>query len=171
LDASLLAPETGRNVPYFGGIGCYKQTTARLITSSIAAHTGGGGRIRMDDQFRLMLISHDAIASMQAIPIRSPAGDARVFPVRGKQELLSFISRVGIDSVVTTRQLGRPEQLGECKPPVMEYTYNMLPQEQIVGTIKRHFATTREYIYLGSTKLSSSEAFQRMTDWVEDQHH
>jgi hypothetical protein len=126
------------------------------------------------DQFRLLLISHDELATMQAIPLGapSPAGDTRVFPrLRGKKDLMSFILHVGIDSIVQTRQIGRPEQLGESNPPALERTFNLLHPKQIMRAIGRRFATNHDDISLGSTKLSPSEGLQRITDWTAGHGH
>ena len=139
-----------------------------------------------EQPFRLMLIFYNELAALQAVPLNgvpSPAGHEAVGGIiRGKEDFVSLISHIGIDSVVKTRQTSN-------EPPAFERIFNMLPPSQIISTIEGHFAafhqaemkiiladrplTERdgvalpalENIVLGSTQLSPSEGFQRMTVW------
>jgi hypothetical protein len=139
-------------------------------------------------RFRLKLIFYDELASLEAIPLNgvpSPAGHEAVGGmVRGKEDLVSLISDIGIDSVVQTRQLVEQELW-----PRIERTFNMLTPSQIISAIEGHFAAYHEAeeriifadqplterdrvalpalkgIDLGSTRLSPAEGFQRLTDW------
>lgn len=145
-----------------------------------------------EQPFRLMLIFYNELAALQATPLNgvpSPSGHEAVGGmIRGKDDLVSLISHIGIDSVVQTRQLRKPA-LSENGPPAFERIFNVLPPSQIISTIERHFAayadaevkilsTDRslteldalalpalQEIVLGSSTLSPSEGFQRMMDW------
>ena len=77
---------------------------------------------------------------------------------------MSLISEIEIDSVVHTRQLGKPG-LGDDTLPKFERIFNMLLPSQIISTIEAHSARYPGDIVLGSTRLSPSEGFQRMTNW------
>lgn len=139
-----------------------------------------------EQPFRLMLIFYNELAALQAVPLNGvpgPAGHEAVGgTVRGKEDLVSLISHIGIDSVVKTRQTS-------SEPPTFERIFNMLPPSQIISTVQGYFAvyhqaemkiiladrplTERdsvalpalENIVLGSTQLSPSEGFRRMKDW------
>ncbi len=121
-----------------------------------------------NQQFRLKLIFWNELATIQAIPLNgvpSVAGHEAVGGVvRGKEDLVSLISDIEIDSVVQTRQLGMQE-FGDDTPPKFQRIFNMLLPSQIISTIEEHFETNRVDIVLGSTKLSPPEGFQRMTNW------
>jgi hypothetical protein len=121
-----------------------------------------------NQQFRLKLIFYNELATIQAIPLNgvpSVAGHEVVgCIVRGKEDLVSLISDIEIDSVVRTRQLGTQE-FGDDAPPKFQRIFNMLVPSQIINTIEEYFETDRVDIVLGSTKLSPSKGFQRMTNW------
>jgi hypothetical protein len=140
-----------------------------------------------EQPFRLQLIFYDEIESLQAVPLngvpRRAGDEATGGMVRGKKDLVSLISEIGIDSVVQTRQVRE-------RPLTFEHTYCLLPPSQIVDLVEERFAACHEAedkiladrpltgrdvvalsffecIVLGSTKLSSTVGFQRMREWFE----
>lgn len=109
-------------------------------------------------RFRLKLIFDDELACLHAIRLNgvpSPAGHEAVGGMaRGKEDLVSLITDVGIDSVVQTRQLGE-RALGDAKliaeyvaaswrPPNIEHTFSIRTPSEIIGAIEGHFAAYHE---------------------------
>lgn len=147
-------------------------------------HTG-----TREQPFRVQLIFYDELKSVQAVPLNgipSPIGDEGVGGMlHGKEDVASFISDIGIDSIVQTRQLSE-------QPLVLERIFHTLPPSQIISAIEEGFGarcevdvkilegqplTERDHatlsyfecVVLGSTGLRSTEGFCRMREWFRRQ--
>lgn len=51
----------------------------------------------------------------------------------GREDVLSFLSEIGIDSIVQTRQLTQQSL-------TFELIFNLLPPKQIIGAVEQRFA-------------------------------
>ncbi len=139
-----------------------------------------------EQPFRLMLIFYDELATLQAIPLNGvpdPAGCEKIGGmVRGKEDLLSLLSDIGIDSVAQTRQMATLDQ----EPPRFVRIFTIQTPSQIIDYIEARFGEghaaemrfiesdtlleldpgpNMEEIVLGATKLTPGQGFQLMMDW------
>ena len=138
--------------------------------------------------FRVQLIFYDELKTVQAVPLNGvpdPLRDETAGGLlHGKDDVLSFISAIGIDSIVQTRQLR------DLPNPAFELIFHMRPAGEIISVIEKRFDTRYEAdikilegkplterdraavsdldcIVLGSTRLRSTDGFHRMREWLE----
>jgi hypothetical protein len=138
--------------------------------------------------FRVQLIFYDELGSVQVVPLNgvpnSLSDEIVGGMLRGGHDVASFISGIGIDSIVQTRQLS------DLPRPAFELTFHTLPESQIITAIEERFSARYEAdvkilegqpltegdgaalshfecIVLGSTKLRSTEGFCRMREWFK----
>lgn len=146
-------------------------------------------RSRNEEQpFRVQLIFWDELENVQAVPLNGfpnpPGEETPGGMLHGRDEVISFILAIGIDSIVQTRQLS------DLPNPAFQLIFHMRPAGQIISAIEERFDARYEseikilegqplteldsaalsyfeYIVLGSTTLRPTTGFSRMSEWFK----